>query len=293
MLEARLHGRGGQGTVRAADILVAAACEQGLYANAIPYFGFERRGAPVTAFFRIDTCPIRPKTQVYRPHAVVVLDTTLVDVVDVLEGAQPDVLLLLNHPPGGRAVRLRIPPGVTPKAYAVDASAIARRVLGKPIPNTAMLGAFAAVSRWVDADCLFRQVEQAFGPRNREAAEAGYELVAETAVEPAAALSASGTGAGGPQAAGTDSGSAEPDLRCPVGWDLYVVRTGDWRTRTPFVDEQRCNRCGLCFLYCPTGAIRLDGPAARPDLRFCKGCGICARECPKGAIRMLEGRGAA
>lgn len=78
------------------------------------------------------------------------------------------------------------------------------------------------------------------------------------------------------------------DFLAPVGTDLYVVNTGDWRTHRPLQDRGKCTDCGTCFLYCPTGSVKLQDGRWFIDLSYCKGCGICSEECPRKAIRMVE-----
>ena len=96
MIEIRFHGRGGQGAVVASNILADAAFREGKYVQAFPYFGVERRGAPVTSFTRIDKNPIKIKSQVYNPNYIVVLDPTLMDVTDVTSGLNKDGVVLIN-----------------------------------------------------------------------------------------------------------------------------------------------------------------------------------------------------
>jgi len=79
------------------------------------------------------------------------------------------------------------------------------------------------------------------------------------------------------------------DYLVPVGPDgIYTVKTGKWRTHTPVLDAEKCVECGICFMYCPVGAIKAEDGSYRIDLEYCKGCGICAYECPQKAIRMME-----
>ncbi len=305
--ELRLHGRGGQGTVKASEIIVFAAVREGLYANSLPYFGFERRGAPVSAFVRLDQQPIRPKTQVYWPDCVIVMDPTLLRAVNVYEGLRPGGTVVINSPldPSG----LRLPPGVGAIA-TLDATRISLDILGRPVPNTVMLGAFAAATGWVGVRGLAEQAARILGSGNAEAVEAGFEK----------ALVVSYPGAGVPAgpSASTDrtlvSESTRPtageacsrrlatttrerpvaDYVCPVGRDLYVVRTGEWRTQRPVIDQDKCNRCGFCLLYCPVGAVEPgDGVGYQISLEYCKGCGICANECPSRAVTMVHEGGQA
>jgi len=94
--EIRIHGRGGQGSVTAAELLAVAAFEDGKYSQAFPAFGVERRGAPIMAFTRISEHPIRLRSQIYEPDYVIVQDATLIETVDVASGAKPKGKILIN-----------------------------------------------------------------------------------------------------------------------------------------------------------------------------------------------------
>jgi 2-oxoacid:acceptor oxidoreductase delta subunit (pyruvate/2-ketoisovalerate family) len=78
------------------------------------------------------------------------------------------------------------------------------------------------------------------------------------------------------------------DYIAPIGRDLYVINTGDWRYQRPVTDPRKCGKCGLCWVFCPTQCIEVHATHFQADMEFCKGCGICAHECPNGAIRMIE-----
>ena len=142
MFEVRFHGRGGQGAVTAANILAVAAFKEGKQVQAFPMFGVERRGAPVMAFMRLDDKRIDLRTQVYKPDCVVVLDTTLLHVVDVTAGLKEGGALILNTTK--KASELNYPKA---KVFTVDATTIAvSNKLGtatNPIVNTAILGAYS------------------------------------------------------------------------------------------------------------------------------------------------------
>ena len=174
MKEIRLHGRGGQGTVKASEIIVWAAVRQGLYANSIPYFGFERRGAPVSAFVRIDSEPIRPKTQVYYPDCIVVMDETLKNAVDIYEGVKQDATLIINTKKN--AQEIAVPEQIT-RIATIDATAVSLQLLCRAIPNTVMLGAFARATGWVDIESLKARASEVFGSINAGAVKAGYDSV--------------------------------------------------------------------------------------------------------------------
>ena len=141
MYEVRFHGRGGQGAVTAANILAAAAFKEGKKVQAFPMFGVERRGAPVMAFMRMDDRRIDLRTQVYAPDCVVVLDTTLLNVVDVTAGLKPGGIIILNTQKKPSDFDYK------GKVFCVDATTIAvSNRLGtatNPIVNTAILGAFS------------------------------------------------------------------------------------------------------------------------------------------------------
>lgn len=174
MKEIRLHGRGGLGAVKAAEALVYAAVMDGKYGNSIPFFGFERQGAPVTAFLRINDEPIRPKNRVYNPDIVIVLDPTIMNAVDVFEGIKEDSTIILNTTQDISSMKL---PANVKTVAAIDATRIATDLLGKPITNTVMLGAFVKASGLVSLDRVLEKVEELWGKKNREAAIKGFEEV--------------------------------------------------------------------------------------------------------------------
>ena len=171
MFSTRIHGRGGQGVVTAAELLAVAAFQEGRYAQAFPSFGSERTGAPVAAFCRIDDRPIRTHEPIAVPDAVVVADPTVMHQVDVLAGLRPGGYLLLNT-----ARELAVP-----GACLVPATELAREHVGKPLPNAALLGAFAALTGCVSLDSVLAAIGQRFpepvAARNAEAARAAYEIV--------------------------------------------------------------------------------------------------------------------
>jgi len=174
MIEVRFHGRGGQGAVTAARLLAEAAFLEGKHCQAFPFFGAERRGAPVLAFTRVDSRPIRLRTQVYEPNHVVVLDPTLLDAVNVAAGLKRGGTIVLN----AKAA----PKGLVGKIAVVDATGIASEHLGAPITNTAMLGAFAKATKLVSLDSVIKAIEGYFKgklvEKNVMAVKAAYEKTA-------------------------------------------------------------------------------------------------------------------
>ena len=140
MVEIRLHGRGGQGTVTAANLLAHALVEEGRHVVAIPSFGFERRGAPVAAFLRFDDAPIRRMTNIYEPDCIVCIDPTVARAVNVFDGIRDNATLVqATRKPLGE---LRLPERVA-RVGLCDAVGIALEIFRRPITNTIMLGAFA------------------------------------------------------------------------------------------------------------------------------------------------------
>ena len=175
MREIRFHGRGGQGAAMAAEILAAALVRDGRFAAAFPMFGFERRGAPVTAFLRLDAQPIRERTQVYTPDCLIVLDRGLARGGGIFAGFKPGGVLLVNG-----AALPALPPGVdVGLAGVVPASAIALEELGRPAANTAMLGAFARLTGWVSRAAVLDVLPDYFDGEalagNRRAVERGHD----------------------------------------------------------------------------------------------------------------------
>jgi pyruvate ferredoxin oxidoreductase gamma subunit len=179
MFEVRIHGRGGQGVVTAAEMLSVAAFLEGKHAQAFPSFGSERTGAPVVAFCRIDDKEIRLREPIQSPDALIVQDPTLFKALDVTEGLKPDGYLIVNTSRPVEDLGLRsLPPR---HAFALPATELALKYVGRPSPNTALLGAFAAKVGVVALDSVLEAIRRAFpgkvGEANVEAARAAYALI--------------------------------------------------------------------------------------------------------------------
>ena len=164
MLQIRIHGRGGQGVVTAAEMLSLAAFEQGRHAQAFPSFGSERTGAPVVAFCRIDDRDIRLREPILAPDVLIVQDPTLLHQVDVFQGLQPDGWVLINTRRSfdelgladiGRRFRHE-------RLTTVPASEIALKHLGRPLPNAVLLGGFAALSGLVTLTAVAHAIRHTF-----------------------------------------------------------------------------------------------------------------------------------
>jgi len=188
MIEVRFHGRGGQGAVVASEILAAALFTEGQFVQAFPAFGVERRGAPVAAFLRIDKAPIRLRCQIYQPDHVVILDPTLLTVVDVTAGLKPNGWILINSD-SDPEVFTTFAQGRW-RVATVDASAIAtQHHLGtrtNPIVNTAILGAFARVTELVHLNSIaeaLREKVPMCTEGNIAAARESYQAVKVSAAQ--------------------------------------------------------------------------------------------------------------
>lgn len=184
MIEIRFHGRGGQGAVIASEMVAVAAASEGYDVSAFPYFGVERRGAPVTAFTRLDRKPIRTKCQIYEPDYVVILDTALLEVVDVLAGLKENGVVLVNtdRTPAEMKEVLK----TDRKVVTVDATGIAiRNRLGStasPIVNTAIVGAFARTSGLFSIESAKKSIMDLAPVKkenNAQAAEDAYNEIKE------------------------------------------------------------------------------------------------------------------
>jgi len=158
MIEIRIHGRGGQGNVVAAYLLATAAFEEGRHVQAFPNFGAERRGAPVTAFVRIADRPIRRRCQVLEPAFLIVQDDTLLHLPDITAGLQAGGAVLVNSTRDGAGLAAQLDCAVV----ALPASALAQEILGRPVPNTALLSAFLALTGLLPQAALLKALGQRF-----------------------------------------------------------------------------------------------------------------------------------
>ncbi|GEA13869.1 pyruvate ferredoxin oxidoreductase subunit gamma [Moorella sp. E308F] len=177
MLQIRWHGRGGQGAVTAARIFGLAAAVYGdWYAQSFPSFGTERRGAPVTAFTRLDDRPIRDRSQIYNPDYVVVLDATLLECTDVFAGLATGGTVLINADREKAAVRALD----RARVYYLDATRLAREVLGVPIVNTTMVAALAGATGLLSLEAVEKAIAavlpQGLAAQNIAVARQAYDL---------------------------------------------------------------------------------------------------------------------
>jgi 2-oxoacid:acceptor oxidoreductase gamma subunit (pyruvate/2-ketoisovalerate family) len=176
MVEFRWHGRGGQGAWTASELLARTALDEGKYIQSFPEFGPERMGAPVTAFTRISTEPIRLHCAIYEPDVVIVLDNTLLKSVPVTAGLnRNEDSLIINSPEEPSVLKRNL--GVTKgKVWTVPATEIALRILGAPITNTALLGVVAKATEIVTLEGIEKTLKGRFRP---DLAEKNFAVIKE------------------------------------------------------------------------------------------------------------------
>jgi pyruvate ferredoxin oxidoreductase gamma subunit len=185
MVEIRWHGRGGQGTVTAAKVFADACLSGGRHVQAFPEYGPERAGAPLRAYNRISSKELRMHCPVLNPNVVAVADATLLDAMNVSEGVPDDAVFVINTSKSPKETREKLKAKASQKVYTIDASKIALETIGRPMPNTPMLGALTKASGLLGIDILVGEVKGSFGKKfaqkiidaNLAAAKRGFEEV--------------------------------------------------------------------------------------------------------------------
>lgn len=177
MIEIRIHGRGGQGNVAAAELLSIAAFKDGKFAQAFPSFGAERIGAPVQAFVRIDDKKIRTREEVRTPNYLIIQDSFLIGAVPVLDGIKPDGLILVNSEKASEDLNIK----TTATVETIPATEIALEIIGRPIPNAIMIGAFCSITDLVSIDAVQEAIMEKFpgrvGENNVAALQRAVEIM--------------------------------------------------------------------------------------------------------------------
>jgi len=180
MFQIRIHGRGGQGVVTAAELLSVAAFKEGRHAQAFPSFGSERMGAPVISFCRLDDHEIRLREPVQEPDALIIQDPTLLHSVNVFSGLKPNGYILINSRRSFDELGIADFVGTFPAHHVCDlgASELAMKHVGRPLPNAALLGGFAAISGELQLDSVVEAIMEKFpgpvGEANVAAAREAY-----------------------------------------------------------------------------------------------------------------------
>jgi pyruvate ferredoxin oxidoreductase gamma subunit len=187
IVEIRWHGRGGQGTVTAAKVLADACLSGGRHVQAFPEYGPERAGAPLKAYNRISSKELRMHCPVLHPRIVSVADPTLIDSINVAEGAREDATFVVNTSKEPQEIRSKLNASSEQKVFTVDASKIALECIGRALPNAPMLGAICKITGLITLEHLLEDVKKSFGKKfsqkiidgNLEATRRGYEEVRE------------------------------------------------------------------------------------------------------------------
>lgn len=183
MFQTRIHGRGGQGVVSAAEMLSVAAFLEGKHAQAFPSFGSERMGAPVVSFCRISDAEIRLRDPIVEADAIVVQDPTLLLMPGLFDGLKPDGFVLINSGRNLEDLGLSDLADKLPEnhIFAISGTDMALRHIGRPLPNAAMLGGLSAMTSVIDIDSVVSSIREAFGGKigeaNVAAAKEAFERV--------------------------------------------------------------------------------------------------------------------
>lgn len=181
MFEVRIHGRGGQGVVTGAELLSVAAFDEGKYAQAFPSFGSERMGAPVVSFCRIDDQEIRLREPIQEPDALIIQDPTLLHSVDVFSGLKPEGFILINSMRSFEELGIaEFISGFAPdRVRNIGATELAMKHIGRPVPNAALLGGFAAITDEIHFASVEKAIREKFpaaiAEANIKAAREAYE----------------------------------------------------------------------------------------------------------------------
>ncbi|MCG7840620.1 MAG: 2-oxoacid:acceptor oxidoreductase family protein, partial [Methanomassiliicoccales archaeon] len=272
-----------------------AAILEGKQAQAFPYFGAERRGAPVMAFARIDDERICIKTQVYEPDMLVIMDESLLDIEPVAAGLKKEGCAVINS----RSAPGDLDLGLEVRCISVDATSVAIEMLKAPIVNTAILGAMVKANDFVRLESVQQAIINRFGEKlgekagriNAEAAKIAFDrsqegvcrgkrpLIKKRLWLPTWQETPPGVALGKEERVGMKVGPGS----------MSQNLTGTWGTSNPLYDQDKCIRCQRCWFICPEGCIiRKEDDLMEFDLRYCKGCGMCVKVCPKGAITILK-----
>jgi pyruvate ferredoxin oxidoreductase gamma subunit len=184
-MEIRWHGRGGQGTVTAAKVFADACLSGGRYVQAFPEYGPERAGAPLKAYNRISDKELRMHCPVIEPKIVAVVDATLLDAIDITDGAPEDASFIINTAKEPAEIRAKIKAKAGQKVITVDATKIANETIGRAMPNSPMIGTMTKVSGLITIEAALGEVQKSFGKKfsqkiidgNLAAVKRGYEEV--------------------------------------------------------------------------------------------------------------------
>jgi len=295
MLEIRFHGRGGAGSVLASRALAKAAFCAGKKSVTFPSFGAERRGAPVLAFTRIDTKKIYKRTQIYEPDIIAVLDSALIEFIDVAKGLKDSGIGVLNS--SKKADEIKLSKSIN--VGVVDATKIANEILEKPITNSALLGALIKSSSIVEFSFLEKAIMSVFGSKlGEKQAKKNVEVARIAYDETSFGMTRGGRNYNHkkqwlPTIQEFPIGTVIPKITLENGESIgpgsAITRfTGTWSHYKARINQEKCIQCLKCMFHCPEGTIHRNGSKLKVDIRYCKGCRICENVCPVNAIEIEE-----
>jgi len=177
MKEIRIHARAGQGAITTATLLGYAYFKEGMYPYAFPNFGAARMGAPMNAFVRVDAKAVRVRSQIYEPDYVIVVDPTLMRGYNCFSGMKNNGTAIINAKEGVELTKFK----AGQKVFLVPANEIALKTIGRPLGNTALLGAFAAATGEIKLESLLEVIKQRFSAKLQEsnirAVQQGYDFI--------------------------------------------------------------------------------------------------------------------
>lgn len=176
MHQIRIHGRGGQGVVTTAEIIAIAAFHEGKISQAFPSFGVERTGAPIESYARIDDKPIRTREQIYKPNVLIILDATLLDVIDITKGADNNTIAIINSSKSKEKLNINLP---EKNIFVINATKIALEKIGKNLANTTILGAFAKITGLVSLESLKKAIGEKFLEKGSEIINKNIKAIEE------------------------------------------------------------------------------------------------------------------
>ena len=290
MRAVRFHGRGGQGAKTASRILGTAAFLEGFVAQDSPIYGAERRGAPVAAFTRIDSGPIKQRGAIVHPDLVVIADASLVQdpAARVLEGIDERTVVFVNSPL--TVEQFQTQTSLPGRLTTLGLTDIALQQFGKRGAISSLLGAVAGRLVGLSRDSVREAIAQELAElglaasvieRNQSIALQCYDAIPTVSLD---------TGAGQPSApVMLRTPTYEPPTRgtagITAGPNSAIRSVAGWRTFRPVLRPDLCNGCWLCFANCPEGAISIK-PDGKPAIYYphCKGCLDCVEVCPTDAL---------